>query len=102
MEQAYAAKRELEKWVRRAEGDNVVANRFKDMPKIMSYTDKMRREHDRKMQAEALRQKYRKAPKDGVAFTTMVCLLHSHLCLSCSSCLCRQLIFSLGLLPLAP
>ncbi|SLM39900.1 hypothetical protein LPUS_10560 [Lasallia pustulata] len=71
MEQAYAAKRELEKWVRRAEGDTVVVNRFKDMPKIMSYTDKMRREHDRKMQAEALRQKYRKAPKDGVAFATM-------------------------------
>lgn len=68
--------------MRKAEGDSVVVTRFKEMPKIMSYTDKMKREHDRKMQAEALRQKFRKAPKDGVAFACMVCVLLSHSCLA--------------------
>lgn len=63
--------------MRQAERDTVVVQRFREMPKIMSYTDKMKREHDRKMQAEALRQKYRKAPKDGVAFACVVCVLLS-------------------------
>lgn len=79
----YAAKRELEIWVRQVEGNSVMVNRFKDMPKVVSYTDKMKREHDRKIQAEALRQKYRKAPKDGVEFACMVCVLLSHPCLDC-------------------
>lgn len=65
--------------MKRAERDTVVLQRFREMPKIVSYTDKMKREHDRKMQAEALRQKYRKAPKDGVAFACVVCVLLSSL-----------------------
>lgn len=63
--------------MRQAERDTVVIQRFREMPKIMSYTDKMKREHDRKMQAEALRQKYRKAPKEGVTFACVVCVLLS-------------------------